>query len=424
MRLRIEKAVYGGAGLARDGGKAVFVPFTLPGEVVEAHITDDRGSYANAELDAVLEASADRAEPACAYFGECGGCHYQHAGCTTQVEMKAQILRESLERARIGEIPPIDVVNGETRGYRNRIRLHVDRTTSTLCYKKRGSHANLTVRECPIAAPVLEEALTEFQDHVKEWRLGACFDEVEFFTDAEQATVLLTLWSWRSRAEAHEDLERLWPQMVEVLPKLIGAAVLSSARGKAQGAMVAQAGEQALTYRAATKGYRVSLGSFFQVNRFLIDALVELVVADRSGQLAWDLYAGVGLFARALASRFERVMAVEAAAGSVRDLRHNLGGGTHRVAAASTLDFLQRANRQPAPDFLVADPPRSGLGKEVTALLGKIRPAHITYVSCDPATLSRDLKSLLDSGYQLTKLHMVDLFPQTFHLESVAMLSL
>ncbi len=142
--------------------------------------------------------------------------------------------------------------------------------------------------------------------------------------------------------------------------------------------------------------------------------------------MAWDLYAGVGLFARTLAGRFKRVVAVEAAASSVRDLRENLGGGKHRVAAASTLEFLRKARSdgQLKPDFVVVDPPRAGLGKEVTALLAEIRPAHITYVSCDPATLSRDLKSLLDSGYQLTKLHMVDLFPQTFHLESVAMLSL
>jgi len=147
---------------------------------------------------------------------------------------------------------------------------------------------------------------------------------------------------------------------------------------------------------------------------------------DRSGEVAWDLYAGVGLFARALTRQFKRVVAVEGAASSVRDLRENLSGGAHRVAAASTLEFLRmaRSDRQGRPDFMVVDPPRAGLGKEITALTAEIRPAHITYVSCDPATLSRDLKSLLDSGYQLTKLHMVDLFPQTFHLESVAMLSL
>ncbi len=430
MKLQIEKAIYGGAGLARHEGKAIFVPFTLPGEVVEAHIVEDRGSYANAELDAVLESSPERVGPPCAHFGECGGCHYQHATYAAQVEVKVQILRESLERAHLSGIPPIFGVQGEALGYRNRIRLHVDRASSMLCYKRRGSHANLAVNECPIAAPVLQEALRAVHERAKDWRLAECFSEVAFFTDAGRSEdlgeVLLTLWSGRSRGEASGDFERLWPQLVEAIPGLSGAAVFSSARGKAQGAMLAQAGQQALTYKAGNEEYRVSLGSFFQVNRFLIDPLVQLVVMDRSGEVAWDLYAGVGLFARALASRFSKVVAVEAAASSVRDLRHNVGSGAHRVAAASTLEFLRKARSdgQRRPDFVVVDPPRAGLGKEVTALLNEIRPANITYVSCDPATLSRDLKSLLDSGYQLTKLHMVDLFPQTFHLESVAMLSL
>ena len=140
MKLRIEKAIYGGAGLARDEGKAIFVPFTLPGEVVEAHIIEDRGSYANAELDSVLEASPERAATPCPYFGECGGCHYQHASYPGQVEMKVQILRESLERAHLADIPAIFGVSGDALGYRNRIRLHVDRASSTLCYKRRGSH--------------------------------------------------------------------------------------------------------------------------------------------------------------------------------------------------------------------------------------------------------------------------------------------
>jgi 23S rRNA (uracil1939-C5)-methyltransferase len=426
MKLRIEKAIYGGAGLARADGKAVFVPLTLPGELVEAHITDDRTSYANAELDSVLDASPERVSPPCAYFGECGGCHYQHANYTAQIEMKVQILQETLERAHLKEIPPIGVVQAEPLGYRNRIRLHVDRVFSKLCYKRRGSHENLAVNACPIAAPVLEEALKAVQEHAERWGLGKKFDEIELFTNAEQDVILATLWSGRSRSEAKNDLQELWPRLSELLPQIRGAAVVSSVVSAQKGELLAHAGERSLIYKAAGRDYRVGLGSFFQVNRFLIDSLVELVAADASGGVAWDLYAGVGLFARALATQFERVVAVESAASSVRDLKQNLGEGLHRVAAATTLDFLRRAGagRQAKPDFVVVDPPRAGLGKEVTRLLAEISPRHITYVSCDPATLSRDLKSLLDSGYHLTNMHMVDLFPQTFHLESVAMLSL
>ncbi|MBV8630922.1 MAG: 23S rRNA (uracil(1939)-C(5))-methyltransferase RlmD [Silvibacterium sp.] len=424
MKLRIEKAVYGGAGLARDEGKAIFVPFTLAGEVVEAHTVEDRGSYANAELDSVLEASPDRAAPPCPYFGECGGCHYQHTGYAEQVRLKIGILRETLERAHLRDIPEIELLQGEPLGYRNRIRLHVDQALSQLCYRRRGSHANLVVEECPIAAPVLQEAFRTARAWSAEWRLGEWAGEVELFTNAEQSEVLLTLWSGRTGREVNGRLQQLWPHLTGTIPQLVGAAVVGCGSGKHKDDVLAKAGEQSLMYGAAGAEYRVSQRSFFQVNRFLIDGLVDRVTAGRAGVLAWDLFAGVGLFARALASKFDRVVAVEAAASSVADLRHNLDA-RHRVVATGTLEFLRRARteRQTRPDFVVIDPPRAGLGKEIAGLLSQIGPNHITYVSCDPATLSRDLKWLLDSGYHLTDLTMVDLFPQTFHLESVAMIS-
>ncbi len=422
MKLRIEKQIYGGSGLARDNGKAIFVPFTLAGEEVEAEVAEDHGSYASAELRGILEASPNRAEPPCPYFGECGGCHYQHATYQHQIEIKLQILRESLERARLKEIPEITALHGEPLGYRNRIRLHIDSATSRLCYKKRGSHQNLPVDECPIAAPVLEEALKALQSQAQEWQLGGTFAELEIFTNGAMDSLLLSLWASGPPQAAARQLESLWPQLQSRIPKLRGAAVFSTERGK----LLAQHGDSSLTYAVAGHDYRVSFGSFFQVNHFLLGPLTELVASEHSGALAWDLYAGVGLFSAALAARFEQIVSVESAPSAVRDLRRNLSDGRHRVIASSTLDFLRRARsgKAPAPDLVIVDPPRAGLGKEAATLIAAIRPAHITYVSCDPATLSRDLKSLLDSGYHLRAMHMVDLFPQTFHLESAAKLSL
>ncbi|MGH9587711.1 MAG: 23S rRNA (uracil(1939)-C(5))-methyltransferase RlmD [Acidobacteriaceae bacterium] len=424
MKLRIEKQIYGGAGLARDTGKAIFVPYTLAGEVVEARIAEDHGSYADAVVERVLESSAERAQPPCRYFGECGGCHYQHANDQAQVAIKAGILRETLERARVGEVPEIAPLSGEPLGYRNRIRLHVYRATSSLCYKKRASHENLAVDVCPIAAPVLERALGAMQAAAQQWDLGRHFTEVELFANGAQDSILLALWVADAAKAAEGKMDSLWPQLRAAVPELVGAGLFATDRGRRQSNLVRQWGEPSLNYGVAGRTYRVSLGSFFQVNRFLLDELVELVTKERSGEVAWDLYAGVGLFSAALAERFERVVAVESAAGSLRDLRQNLRGGEHRAAAMGTLDFLRRAGKEAPPQFAIVDPPRAGLGKEVSARLAAARPAHITYVSCDPATLSRDLKSLLDSGYHLRALHMVDLFPQTFHLESVAMLSL
>lgn len=426
MKLIIEKSVYGGAGLARSEGKVIFVPFTLPGETVEAEITNDRGGYAEAELINVLEPSPERVSPPCSYFGECGGCHYQHATYVQQLEIKRQILRESLERAHLPTSPEIATLSAATLNYRNRARFHVDRAMSRLCYKKRGSHANLAIDACPISAPLIEQALQLLNAHGRQWQIGNLFDEAEFFTKADQSEMLLTLWTRLNAKAAQSALEKLWPALRSEMPQLLGAVAFSLERGNRRPVRVASVGSQSLTYNAAGQSYRVSIASFFQVNRHLIDPLAELVTRDASGKLAWDLYAGVGLFARQLLSSFDEVVAVESAPSSVQDMRHNLSAQNSRYAASSTLDFLKRAQSpgEQKPDYVIVDPPRAGLGKEVTTLLGKLRPAHITYVSCDPATLSRDLKSLLDSGYSLRQLHMVDMFPQTFHLESVAKLSL
>jgi 23S rRNA (uracil1939-C5)-methyltransferase len=385
MKLAIEKSIYGGAGLARAEGKAIFVPVTLPGELVEAQVTKDRGSYAEAELVTVLEPSPARVAASCPYYGECGGCHYQHASYIEQLAMKKQILLESLERARLSAIPGIEILSGEPLHYRNRARFHLDHASSMLCYKKRASHENLPVDACPISSPLIEEAIKTLNADRNALQLAKHFDEAECFTNGHE--LLLTFWTTQKSSSPRSYFQALWTRLKAILPRLSGSAVFSTEREN----------------RRPT-----------------------LVTNGAAGSVAWDLYAGAGLFARLLASRFAQVVAVESAPSSVQDLRHNLSGTSHRVVASSTLEFLRRAGREKkgTADFVVVDPPRAGLGKEVTALLGELRPRNITYVSCDPATLSRDLKSLLDSGYSLKRIHMVDMFPQTFHLESVAMLSL
>jgi 23S rRNA (uracil1939-C5)-methyltransferase len=207
--------------------------------------------------------------------------------------------------------------------------------------------------------------------------------------------------------------------MRELVPELVGAGVLLVVgRGKPRQIWGWEA--EGLSYRAAGEDYWVSRGGFFQVNRFLIDELVELVVGGRKGLMAWDLYAGVGLFSRALAKNFERVVAVEAAGD---DLAKSFKGDGKRGVTATTLDFLRGAVVQrERPDLVVVDPPRAGVGIEVCDLLSRVSAAEMVYVSCDPVTLARDLKALVAGGYSVVELHLVDLFPQTFHLETVVFL--
>lgn len=430
MKLRIEKMVYGGAGLARADRKAVFVPFALPGETVEARVAEEKRGYVTAEIDAMVEPSAARVPAPCQYFGACGGCHYQHANYAAQIEMKTAILRETLERARIREIPEIAAVTSEPFGYRNRVRLHIERHPFALCYKRRNSNVNLPVAGCPIAAPMLQRAMAALNREGEELRLAEWARAIELFTNEDESALLIALWTEHDADDAKRALAKIWPKLLGLLPAAVGAGIFSVERRPRASRPLGHAGEESLRYRVGGHEYRVSLGSFFQASRFALEALVRLAVRGESGKRAWDLYAGVGLFSVPLTEAFDEVTAVEVSASSVRDLHENLRGAgpkkRHRVAAAETAAFLREAveRRETAPDLVVVDPPRDGLGAAVTSLLGKLRPPRITYVSCDPATLSRDLAALLESGYRLGALHLVDLFPQTFHLESVAHLAL
>ncbi len=457
MNLHLEKPIYGGACLGRLEGKAIFVPMTLPGEEVEAAIVKDKGSFAEAELVQVLQPSPDRVHAPCPYYGACGGCQYQHAGYAAQLAMKRSVLGETLERAGLCELPEVAVHAGEPWGYRNRIRLHLnpapDPATHALGYRRRGSLALLPVETCPIAAPVLQAAIPLLHRLTVQGEAGRWCEGMELFTNHDSSAVLLSVAQRTGAAAPQNGLARLCEALQGSLPALTGAAVFRAAiepaarKGRrppvqedSSGAGTVQSrwGAASLRYNVGAGSYRVSTGAFFQANRFLVSKLVELATGsndtetDERGRLAWDLFAGVGLFAQALAQRFERVTAVEGAPISAADLAHNLPAGHHakhhaghQIVESSTLGFLQRqAGKRERPSLVVLDPPRAGLGAPGAALLAQVRSQNVTYVSCDPATLARDLKVLVDAGYTITQLHLVDLFPQTFHLETVVKLRL
>lgn len=431
MKLRIEKMVYGGAGLAyqtegEGAGKAVFVPFTLPGELVETRLTGNKGGFADAELMQVVEASSDRVKPRCAHFGECGGCHDQHAKYEAQLELKAGILRETLKRAGLSELPEMQVHAGEPWEYRNRIRLRVAEVEGELRvgYLRRGSNDFLPVRMCLIAAPVLwraAEALLKLADDANGVRWVRAAAEVEFFTTKDESALQMTVFVRQNRVSG---FEAFCERLRELVPELVGVGVLmlkaEGSRWAERPRTIAAWGTEGLSYAAAGEKYWVGRGGFFQVNRFLVDELVRIVAAGRKGLMAWDLYAGVGLFSRALKVGFDEVVAVEAAAD---DLAKTFRGDGRRAVAATTVEFLRGAVMQrERPELVVVDPPRAGVGAEVCALLGRLGAKEIVYVSCDPVTLGRDLKAMVNCGYRINELHLVDLFPQTFHQETVVVL--
>jgi 23S rRNA (uracil1939-C5)-methyltransferase len=410
----IEKPIYGGAFLARDRGKPIFVPLALPGEQTRVRIVEEKKGYASAEVAEIVAPAPQRVVPACRHFGVCGGCHYQHAPHEAQLHFKQSILRETLERGGVRPPDEIALLSASPWAWRNRIRLAFD-AQGNPGYRARRSHALVPIAECPIAAPLLVHAAQAAGEALRSLPAAQRPAELTLFCDAEAMSLLAGFSSPRPLRLAFDDLCRA---LAERIPQLTGAELTIESHPPRT---LARWGAPSLAYRAAGFSYRVDQGAFFQVNRWLIDALVDRVIGESKGALAWDLFAGVGLFARQLASRFTRVHAVESASAATTALRHNLAVPGATVINATTLDFLRRAPAD-RPDLIIADPPRTGLGAETTALLARLAAPELVYVSCDPATLARDLNALLASGYSIQNLALADLFPQTFHIESIVRL--
>jgi 23S rRNA (uracil1939-C5)-methyltransferase len=324
----------------------------------------------------------------------------------------------------------IGILAADPWAYRNRIRFAFD-PTGNPGYRSRRSNAVIPVSECPIAAPLLVSAAKAAADVLRQLASGLRPTEISLFCDAAETALLTSVFSsgaaHSSPAAARSSLDEFAQPLAERTPALKGAELVAEGRPGELPRTIAQWGADSLAYRAAGFDYRVDHGAFFQVNRFLVDALVERVAACHHGELAWDLFAGVGLFARRLTAGFARVVAVESASASAQALAANLKGTTGSAVRSTTLDFLRsmRKSRRPGPPrpgLIVVDPPRTGLGPEITALLAEVAAPALVYVSCDPATLARDLPALTVSGYAIQSITLADLFPQTFHLETVVQL--
>jgi 23S rRNA (uracil1939-C5)-methyltransferase len=458
LLLSIEKRVYGGDGLARtpaaaDGrSMAVFVPFVLPGERVEAEIRQEKPGFARGSVTQLIEASPDRIEARCPYFRQCGGCHYQHIPYERQLEFKAGILRETLQRiAKIELKSDLRLHVSPPWNYRNRTRLQVrtapkfppqpaKNTRSggpgfTLGYFRFGSHEFLPVRECPISSPLLNRAMARLLE-LGGLNCPTAVGEIELFADAADERLLA--WAFCEREADKGDLLRWAEALAHELPEVIGMTFFSSRRRSSErrssheriedddapldSKALVQSGAKAICYRTKHAEFQVSAGAFFQVNRHLIDDLVSVVTGNASGEVALDLYAGVGLFSAALARNFHHIFGVEASQTSHGDFVHNVPANVKAVGAR-TEDYLRSRPARNRPDLVVLDPPRTGAGKVVIRSLVELGAPRVRYVSCDPATLARDIAPLLAAGYHIEEAHLFDLFPETFHIESVMLLA-
>lgn len=397
IEVTIEKLVAGGDGLARWEGIPVFVPRSAPGDRLRVRLTDRRPDYGRGEIVAVLAPGPGRREPPCPYFERCGGCDLQHLEDGLQVRLKAQAVVETLSR--LGGIGPpenLRVVAGDAWGYRLRTQLHADRSQADqqprVGYFARGSHELVPVDACPILVPELEDLLPALP---------------------------------RRLAVGLEEGERP-PQRLDLAAGDGGRLSAAPVTGDLPH------GEITLAVGGFT--YRFDARCFFQTHRGLVGRLVEAALGpegstsegagEPAGGVAYDLYCGVGLFTLPLARRYRRVVGVEGDRVAVRYARRNVrGAGLETVDVVGTaVESWVRALPEGA-DRVVADPPRAGLKGPVLQTLLERRPRWITYVSCHPAALARDLEKLT-RAYRVDALTLIDLFPQSGHMEAVVQLRL
>jgi 23S rRNA (uracil1939-C5)-methyltransferase len=362
-------------GRAADG-RVVFVPFAAPGDRLVVRVVESHPRFARAAIEAVLEPGTERIAAPCPAFGRCGGCAWQHLGYPAQIEAKRTILRDAL--ARIGGLapPPIEFVPSPAPyGYRSRARLLV--AGGAVGFRARRSHAPCAIDRCPLLAPPLDAALAALAgdppaDGEWELALGA------------------------------------------------GGSVRVSA-------LPARPGGERIAVEVAGRRIEASPGVFFQANALLLDALARAVVdaAGEGGELL-ELFAGAGFFTLALAGRFARAAAVEADPIAVRDLAHNLAVAAIRsvrvIEARAEVVLADPRAQRLAPDVVVLDPPRGGLGPRPAARLARLAAHRVVYVSCDPATLGRDLGVLAARGMTVRRVVGFDLFPQTPHVEAMVVL--
>lgn len=379
----IERLAAGGDALARHEGMVVFVPLAAAGDRVRVRIVERKKGYARGEIVEILAPGPARRTPPCEHFGVCGGCSWQHIEYQEQLRWKKELVREAL--LRIGGIEwvhDLQIESAQEWGWRTRVQWKVAKGKGSLIpalgYHVRKSHSVVDVQRCPVLAPALEDALGRVRDELR-----------------HRATL---------PAEVHAGLSST------------GAVAFDS---------------EIVTRSVGKFAFTTSASSFFQGNLFLLEKLLAAALPEAPPENALELYAGAGLFTLALAERARQVIAIESEPQALAAMKVNLErhGLTERVevraeSVASALRTIVSeviGAQRPAPDFVLLDPPRTGAA-DALPLLQQLAAPALTYVSCDPATLARDLKELLRSGYRLRALRAFDLFPQTHHVEVVARL--
>jgi 23S rRNA (uracil1939-C5)-methyltransferase len=381
--VEIERLLPGGFGLAHAEGLTLFVALAAPGDILRVKIERKRGSVGFASIVEVVKPSTVRVEPPCPYFGLCGGCDFQQLGYEAQLAAKVEIIRDCLHRiARIETLPDIVMVPSPGQWqYRSRANWQFDPKSKRLGYFARASHDVCDVEVCAVLRPELQQTLERLREQMREGTLSKKLTDIEAVAGDTDVSLASGTAHFRSKE---------------------------------------------VSRRIGNETYYFGAEAFFQINHELLELLVGEAVGEEEGKTAIDLYSGVGLFTLPLARRFDQVTAVEANSRAVDYAQRNLDAAeldNVEVANMSVAEWLKHWLGFERPEFLLLDPPRTGAESGVIEGILSVAPRKICYVSCDPATLARDLNKLLEGGYSLDSIVGFDMFPQTHHVETVARLS-
>jgi 23S rRNA (uracil1939-C5)-methyltransferase len=399
--IKIDNLMYGGDAVGRlADGRAVFVPYAIPGEVVRIKLVEEKPRFARAELIEVLEPSPQRFPARCPHFTQCGGCHYQHMNYSAQLGAKSAILCDQLKRiGYLSNIPPVEIVaSPEPWNYRNHIQFHLS-ADGKLGFKKNHSNQTLAIRECHLPDPAINQVWPQV--------------DIEPLPGLERISLrsgsdedLMLILESTDSPPLDFSIEDLAISMIHQTP--LGSLVL--------------AGSDHIFIEVLGRRFQVSAGSFFQVNSFLVNTMAERILSSLPLEGAvevLDVYCGVGLFSATLAPKVERVVGIEISQDACTDFAINLDEFEHVSLYEDSAEAVLSKMRF-HPDVMVVDPPRQGLGAKTLEGILAQEASHLVYVSCDPATLARDARQLVSGGYKLVKLALVDMFPQTFHIESIS----
>jgi 23S rRNA (uracil1939-C5)-methyltransferase len=398
--VQLEKLTYGGDAMGRlPDSRAVFVPFGLPGERVRVRLVEERRNFARGEIVEILEPSKDRIQPQCKHFGECGGCHYQNLPYEKQIQAKTDILIDQLKRIGKIENPPVKpmVECPAPWNYRNHMQFSLDEN-GRLGFQAPNSNKVIPITECHLP----EVAINDF------WRQL----EFEPGTDIERVSL---------RVGRDDDLMLVLESDMPETPEIEIEAGISIAHVYEENAVVI-AGNDHIVIRVLDRDFEISAASFFQVNTIMAGKMVEHLMTNlpiSPTTTLLDVYCGVGLFSAFLALKCGRVIGIESSESACEDFTVNLDEfdnvELYEGEAEAVIPHLEAR-----PDIVLVDPPRAGLDKVVVDGILKLNPSHIAYVSCDPSTLARDAARLINGGYKLREVTPFDLFPQTYHIESIS----